>query len=332
MELISWESLEDYIERGIAAQLPISIGSAICFLIGNEGESLGLRLDVETAEKIRPSPYEELEIDLKLVNEKLVIELVVAQDSLFRTFYHFAIDIVQQVLLHGASSEDAILRALESWTQLLSRRKLLEGTEQTGLIGELCLLQALIKKQGHEGFYSWVGPVREPHDFRLGEIEIEVKSTTQLNRVHRIHGLDQLEPSPGIQLYLLSLQFEPAGNAKGGKSLVDRIREIRQLLAEHVELLNTFESHLKNLGFDDADSIFYTAKLIFRGPPIIIPVDASFPKLTRQMVGQILTPGAAQRVSYVEYDLNVDGLGYVEGSPQFNSVMNGVASLEACHE
>lgn len=332
MQLISWESLDDYVRKGIPAQLPVSTSSNICFLIADGGRTLGLRLPSDKNDEVMPSPYQELDISAKRIDEDSVIELTVAQESLYGTFYHFAIDIVRQILLQGTMPTRAIGRSIGNWAQLLVRKNLLEETEQIGLAGELCLLRALLESWGHEAFNAWLGPIREPHDFRLDSNEIEVKSTIQSRRTHRIHGLGQLEPSSGMRLYLLSLQFEPAGNAKSGKSLVNRIDEIRDLLHESEDTFNKFEAHLKSLGYDDSDSSFYSKKLKFRTPPVLIPVDFNFPRLTRSLVDQVLPKEVSHRVSYVEYELDVEGLGYYEGSSEYEEILNGLARLENMHE
>lgn len=332
MQIISWENLDDYVRRGIPAQLPVLKSSEICFLIADRGNSLGLRLPADKEEDVKPSPYRELDIAKKSVHESTVIELTVNDVGLYRTFYHFSIEILQLILIQGMPVTQAIERCLGSWAQLLVRRKLLEETEQVGLAGELCFLRALIAGKGQEVFNSWLGPVSEPHDFRLETNEIEVKSTLQNRRIHHIHGLGQLEPSSGMQLYLLSLQFEPAGNAKAGKTLVERIDDMRLLLSGAEASLEQFEGYLKKLGYENSDSGFYSHRMMFRSPPVLIPITAEFPRLTRSMVDQMLPEGTSHRITYVEYELDVEGLGYPEGSQEFEKILNGLARMEMAHE
>ncbi|HAF44198.1 MAG TPA: hypothetical protein DCK83_04450 [Gallionellaceae bacterium] len=332
MQIISWAHLDDYIRKGIPAQLPVTNRSEISFMISDHGKSLGLRLPVSENEVVIPSPYRELDISKKTVYEITVIELTVQDVRLFRTFYHFAIEILQLVLVQELSSTNAIERCLSNWAQMLLRKKLLEETEQVGLAGELCFLKALIESRGQEAFNSWLGPTKEPHDFRLATNEIEVKSTLQPKRIHRIHGLGQLEPSSGMQLYILSLQFEAAGNALAGRSLVERVDEVRQLLLGAESSLQTFEEYLRKLGYVEADSVYYSHKLKFRSLPKIIPVNAEFPRLTRAKVDQVLPQGTSQRLTYVEYDLDVDGFGYPEGSPEFDIILDGLSKMENPHE
>lgn len=332
MQFISWENLDDYIGKGITAQLPVSTNSNLCFLVVDGGNSLGLRLPVGEDVDVKPSPYGELDIAKKSVQEGQTIELTVKDTSLYRTFYHFSIEILQLILIQHIPATQAIELCLGNWAQLLVRRKLLEETEQLGLAGELCFLRALIAGKGQDAFNSWLGPIKEPHDFRLASNEIEVKSTLQSRRKHRIHGLGQLEPSSGMQLHLLSLQFEPAGNAKTGKTLVERIDEVRSLLSGAEDLMKKFEAHLKRLGYEDSDAGFYSHKLKFRNPPMLISITAEFPRLTRSMVDRILPEGTSQRVTYVEYELDLEGLGYPEGSQEFVRVLHGLDLLEQAYE
>ena len=84
--------------------------------------------------------------------------------------------------------------------------------------------------------------------FEFGEIDIEVKSTRTARREHFIHGLKQLEPSMGHELFLLSLRFEAAGYSNG-KSLYDRIVAIRRKLSDSAAGLEEFETRLKASGF-----------------------------------------------------------------------------------
>lgn len=332
MEIISWENLDEYIRKGIPAQLPVSKDSHICFLIEDNGNSLGLRLPEEKDEDVKPSPYQELNISKKVVQGGTVIELTLRDVALFRTFYHFASEISQLILVRGMPVTQAIERCLGDWSQLLVRRKLLEETEQIGLAGELCFLSALIASRGQMSFNSWLGPIRERHDFRLDASEIEVKSTVLNRRKHRIHGLEQLEPSSGMQLYLLSLQFEPAGNAMIGRTLVERVHDVRHALSGEKDLLKKFETYLKGFGYEESDSRFYSQRLKFRNPPVLIPMDAAFPRLTGYMIDRLLPEGTSHRITYVEYELDVEGLGYPEGSPEFEGILNGLTRMEMTNE
>lgn len=332
VQYISWQNIDEYIIKGIAAQLPVTANSDICFLVADGGGSLGLRIPVSVVMDIPPSPYRELDISCRTVLERDVVELKVREPALYGTFYHFCIEILQLIINEGVNTGHAIEQCVGNWSKLLLQRKLLKDTEQVGLAGELCLLKALIKSKGAEAFNTWLGPIKGRHDFRLESNEIEVKSTFQSRRVHRIHGLGQMEPSIGMKLYMLSLQFEPAGKAKVGKTLVERIAEVRYLLSSENTSLKAFNDYIERLGYSDADSKLYTQKLKFRSPPLIVPVDSEFPKLTRSMIDKMMPEGISSRVTDVEYEVMVDGLGHPEGSLEYGIIMQGIGLLENVDE
>jgi hypothetical protein len=328
MQAISWDHLNEYISKGIPAQLPVTADSENVFLIADGGTSLGLRLPAGTTNSISPSPYAELEIYLVHLNGTSVIELKTFSSRLYKTFYRFSLDIVEQLELESVLANEAIENSLENWMDLLVQRSLMSESKQIGLVGELSLLCALIASKGPDAFAAWTGPIGEPHDFRLEVNEIEVKSTRLAKRTHRIHGLDQLEPSKGMQLSMLSLQFEPAGNSSAGRSLVDRVSEIRELLRGFELYLAKFESYIARLGYKDADSALYLGKLTLRSIPHLIPITQDFPRLTKAMVAQAVSGQASNRIEYVEYDLCVDGMGYEEGTLEFKILTGGIKELE----
>src|SRR5690606_13676412 len=123
---------------------------------------------------------------------------------------------------------------------------------------------------------------------RLEVNEIEVKATLLNRRIHVIHGLDQLVASSGTPLHILSLQFEYAGTSSYGKTLVERIDGIRTFLGNDRVFLKKFDAHMLNLGFNDCDAPFYTKSLKLRNEPMLIPITPEFPKLTRNLIAQIL--------------------------------------------
>jgi hypothetical protein len=245
------------------------------------------------------------------------------------TFYDFAVEIAQLILYQSVAPTVAIEKALSNWARLVRHRRLLDPAQQIGLYGELYLLDTLVRKSGVRLVDSWIGPRSEPHDFRLGSIEIEVKSTLQTRRIHRIHGLGQLEPSQGMALHLLSYQFEPSGAADTGKSLSEKIDAIRVLLSADAKRLASFDSSIDSIGYKAADAAFYRHPLKLRTPPQLIPVDHQFPRLTREMIDRNLPNGSGPRISYVEYELNLDGLGYPEASNEYRMIFSKVLCPEA---
>jgi len=119
---------------------------------------------------------------------------------------------------------------------------LLQRESLVGLMGELLIMRALLDRNPtlvKEIVTSWFGYGRSSRDFQLGELGIEVKTTTGSSSTHRIQGVHQVElghpVGGGLEtgLYLVSVGIEEADgpdsrqNSWSLSSLVDRL--LRQI-------------------------------------------------------------------------------------------------------
>jgi hypothetical protein len=171
-----------------------------------------------------------------------------------------------------------------------------------------------------EAVLGWTGPTAEPHDFRLGNIELEVKSTRSRQHVHIINGLDQLQASQGLILSLLSLLFEPA-NTDDAFNLPSLVQDISSGLSPESRLVRTFEKLLRDgYGYRSSDESHYQARYRLRSLPLLMTVDETFPKLTRSELQQVIAPSDSGRIHQVSYSLNVEGLGFLEGTQEFAQI------------
>lgn len=332
MHTASWESLVEYFSDGIPFQVPVYQGSNASFLYSGTGGRFGLRLPAGDAQTIASSPFQELETAFCQVDGQPVLELTTTDDALYYTFYLFSLGILEQFESGHLTAREAIERSLDNWNRLLTQRSLMSDSVRLGLSGELVLLHALLGSNGPDAFLSWVGPVPEPHDFRFGKIEIEVKSTTKPQRIHRVSSLEQLEASAGMELWILSLQFEPAGMGTTGKTLPERIHEIRALLGKDSAYLNPFNAYLLKLGYRDFDATYYKDRSKLRTMPCLVPVAGSFQRLTRSILNTGIPGKASDRITHVEYDLLLDGLGIPWSHPGFQQVFGKKKQLEFADE
>lgn len=319
MNVLSWDHLSDFIHRGIPAQIPASLNSSICFLVTGDANSLTLRVPSSPSSAPPISPYLELEISEKFADGQAVVELKVIDPALYRTFYMLSMEIINQLGSSPDQVQDAISRALNSWTSLLIRRPLLSENVQVGLIGELAVLACLLTQGGVSAFNAWLGPLGEDHDFRIGKFEIEVKSTTRKERLHRINGLGQLDASPGMALFVLSLQFERAGAAMDGRTLVEWVEKIRVALESTQHFIAKFDEYLEALGYRDDAADLYVARYKFRSLPVIVPVLGDFPRITRLLIDGFVS---SHRIQEVEYDVNLEGMGWLEGTHEYSNILN----------
>ena len=95
-------------------------------------------------------------------------------------------------------------RAIGQFRVLLKRSHVMSEDSMVGLWGEMWALIRLLNKYGTGTIDSWKGPDKGVHDFRIGNNELEIKTTRNEERTHIISRLSQLEPSPDMDLYLVS--------------------------------------------------------------------------------------------------------------------------------
>lgn len=327
MEVIAWDKLSDYIGKQLPAVIPIAGKRKLSIAVGKGARTLSLRIPHEGKDAGLASPYRELTYEITTVDGKRVLELATSAPELFHGFYLFAVLVAEHIEERGEEVLNAIRRAQQTFGQLLFKRSLLSEEKQTGLMGELCLLRGVLRRWGKAGFSSWVGPAGERHDFRIDDVEIEVKSTTSTIRKHHINGAGQLEPSPGKTLYLLSFQFELAGMGSG-QTLPGSVETVRDLLRTDVEQKASFDQFLKTLGYHDADAELYVQSYQLRSRPVLVPVDKECPKITGDELRKAVAPALLARVSAVEYVVDVSGLGFPEGSKRFAEVLRNLPPLE----
>lgn len=327
MEAISWERLSDYIGRQLPAVIPITGKHGLSLVVGKNARTISLRIPYTGERTGLVSPYREVAYEIASVEGKPVLELVTSSPDLFHAFYLFAVLVAEHIEERGDEVLDAIRRAQHVFGQLLVKRALLSEERQLGLNGELCVLQGILKGWGKSGLSAWVGPAGERHDFRFGNLEIEVKSTTGTTRKHRINGAGQLEPSPRRTLYVLSLQFELAGLG-GGHTLPGRVDSVRRLLCADVQLENAFQGYLKQLGYEAENAPLYIQRYQLRSRPALVLVDQECPKITGEELGKALAKSSLSRIGEIEYEIDLSGLGFTEGSKHYSEVLKKVGPLE----
>jgi hypothetical protein len=190
---------------------------------------------------------------------------------------------------------------------------------QAGLFGELWLLERLIGAQGVDALDAWVGPVRQPHDFRLGDVELEVKTTSGAKRIHTINGLGQLQPSLDCSLYIVSLKLANAG--AGGQTLPEAVASIEAGLSSSHAALLRFRAALATVGYDPLDAALYSRRRRLRDAAVLIPVTDGTPRLTSEAMAQIDPRFAPDRISGVVYSVDVEGFGFPDGTDAFHAVV-----------
>ncbi|MFI7543751.1 PD-(D/E)XK motif protein [Actinoplanes sp. NPDC049599] len=189
-------------------------------------------------------------------------------------------DMIQQYQLRFAS---AIPSALATFGDLLARSGSLSPERQTGLYGELLLLESCLQSmESGAAVEAWKGFAPHEHDFVFPGAAFEVKTTTTERRRHIIGSLEQLDPSPGTALWLISIQLTAATSTTG--------RTLTQLVDDTINAAGTaspaLEASLEQAGWRERDRASYLSHHKLRSIPAAYLVDGTFPVLNRRAVDQ----------------------------------------------
>lgn len=313
--IISWENLEQRIDVGASFVSKIAgTPRAELFFDANRNE-LGFVVDVDTDSLPTVEP---MSIDIRHVrpNGHLRLEIRSSDRILFREFYDFGVEIIDSAQTNNVSPHKAVDAAWGAWVRLLDRKAILSKEKQLGLIGELWLLRRIANNKGWAfALDSWHGEANAEHDFCLATVDIEVKSTTNEQRVHTIGSATQLLKSPDRDLYLLSLQFTPA--MRGVANAVSLSGEVESIVNELDDgLRSRLDARLTAAGWRSEHSRHYGQVFVHRSKPVLVKVDEECPRLTLPMIAQ-LGQMIAHRVGSISYRVDVTGLGHEDGSPEF---------------
>lgn len=321
-DYMSWENLcLTILVPGEQRTHKVSTSPRIDLFWDGVGKRMGLWLETALDTVVSPELLKLSFISLGIVtiDSRRVLEVATVSKPLRRQFYHFAIAVSERMISGSMSAVDAVASELQCFADLLAERPVLGVERQIGLLGELLFLEKLALTRGVGMLDSWVGPEAEPHDFRVGSLEFEVKTTVATKRVHIIHGGEQLVPSNGCSLFLLSVLLGPAGPASGF-SLAGKVIELGRLLSADRARSKRFMDALEKVGLRKVDLPHYKREFSLRRALAIVPVNKKFPALTRPAIQSALGP-VAQRIESLQYAVNLEGLEKEEGTPEFSAVV-----------
>lgn len=205
---------------------------------------------------------------------------------------------------------EIVRRVLSRWRRFWGQipREMLSREELLGLVAEIWFLSHwLIPSVGPiEAIKRWMGPHGARHDFEWPGQSIEVKaSSSSRGRIHHIHGLEQLEPPEGGELFLFSLLIHVEGG--GGNSLPLLISECRNLLDPDAEAVIEFETALFRTGYSPAHDDEYS-KILFRiTDEALFQVNGNFPRLLESSIAG----GVPSGIERVEYEINLNSFGHL---------------------
>jgi hypothetical protein len=319
---LSWQNFAmNIIVEGEQRSHKVSDVPRVYFFWDGQKRRLGAWFETAPDTSLPPEllKLSELNVDVLEVRGRLSLEVAITSKLMRRQFYHFIVAVAERMLSFGIPALEATVAELHCFTGLLAERALLGAERQIGLLGELLFLERLVASQGVEMLDSWVGPDAEPHDFRVDRVEFEVKTTVAPKRIHIIHGQEQLVPSKGCSLLILSLLLGPPGKSSGF-SLASKIHEIDGRFAGDPTRKARFVKSLEKLGVKGEDLAHYGRGFSLRRTMAIVPVDNNFPVISRTSLQNILGD-LSQRIESLQYAVNLEGLEKEDGDPEFLAVV-----------
>ena len=235
-------------------------------------------------------------LDVELIANEGALRIKLLSHNYADIFYVLVDDLVDCLISNQGSVEGAraLMLRLRRWEHLLeASSRGLTKSAQKGLFGELLVLGHLLSNSLLEPLRvlnSWTGPDGGTRDFGLGEIGIEVKTTSVKGLLSvQISSERQLEIVAVDKLFLWCISIEISDN---GIDLNEKVQEIEKLLSVDPELLEIFKMKLTRVGYLEVDTHRYTSKFFVR-EEFIFRISQGFPRIVSEGI-----PNGVFEVSY----------------------------------
>lgn len=244
--------------------------------------------DLFRDEKISKIKIEELELitnnSSKEINKYICISC--KNGKLFPIFSRLLADILWHLfydhqLINIKDPWQFIIDRLNGWKLIFNSEDL--KNEEKGLIGELILLKFL-KNDGNQKINVWDGPLNGVKDFRLENMDIEVKTTAiRYGYIIKISGFFQTQSQKESE-YLFFVRIEEANNGNISlKNLIDEIKNICNS-TEKAELNDRLEAF--------SPELFESSNKWNLLESVFIKIDENFPKINEHsFIGDKLPNG-----------------------------------------
>ncbi|MGW0119629.1 PD-(D/E)XK motif protein [Streptomyces sp. NPDC003327] len=309
---VRWSAVEHYLgarQETTYRLSPPESHPEVTYVVGDGGRGIALHVELTGRHRPPTSPLPAVVVDTVAVRGMRMARIRTTQETLLRDFHDLLNAVADRIITHDRSLEQAFSETVRAWSALLGRSRDIGAAQRIGLMGELAVLTSVAGAHGWPtAVESWIGPEGEEHDFGLPEVDVEVKTTASERRLHTVHGLGQLSPKPGRDLWLVSIQLTRGGG--GGRTLSDCARTVRRGVAEHAPALaDRLDRKLTASGWrpDTPDD----ERWHLRSPAVPLFVDDTVPRLDDSTV----PPTLRDRIGDITYTVDVTGLLPSAGAP-----------------
>ena len=308
LDLIGWSALrEDYIDRSVPIEQVILRSPELRLIYDPGASRLGMRLRLDPGRNWSSTgTLRNVTLRQVFVSGVHYVEVSTNSNDLFRPIYLLMSNVLSRVSEGELDCLRALELSLDDFECLVAKSGQISREKAIGLLGELWVLHALLEEKS-AGVNSWIGTSRESHDFRLGSLELEVKTTSSNVRKHSINGLNQLSPTPGHALELISIRISSPGSG-GGHTVNGVIADIRTILGADGVSLRTFNQCLTAFGYDSEHAECLVPYQL-AATPMAITIGSDFPVVSYEWLSSVLGAGPSSRVRDVDLTLDLEGLG-----------------------
>jgi hypothetical protein len=112
----------------------------------------------------------------------------------------------------------------------------------------------------------------------------------------------------------------------GGRTLAEAVATIDGLLDQAPAVRDRFRAKLTALRYREADAPHYPRRRKLRDCAALIRVEDGVPRLTPELLALVEARFVPERIDRITYEIDVDGLGVEDGSPEFLAILPTVAT------
>jgi hypothetical protein len=214
-------------------------------------------------------------------------------------------EIAERIASGNETASECVVRVLSKWRRFWgqSPKQILSREAQVGLFTEIWFLFSwLVPARGAlDSVRSWRGSFGSRHDFEWQGHSVEVKATTSTRGlIHRINGIDQLDPPEQGKLQLFSVQLREEVGAE--HTLPRVVLSCRSLLEAETESQVLFDSALVQSGYSPAYEQEYEMLAFRVVQEGLFDVRDDFPRLTLGRFVNGIPPG----IEHIDYEINLN--------------------------
>lgn len=214
-------------------------------------------------------------------------------------------EVADRLHIQGAAPAEIVSRVLAKWRRFWGQlpRQLLTQEARVGLFAELWLLAYwLVPAVGiTQAVRMWRGPYGARHDFERAGLSIEAKGTSSTRgRIHKINGIQQLEPPEGGRLLFFSLRLREEAGATNTLPML--VRACRDIVSPDPDAEGLLETALISAGYLEIHANEYSRTHWRVIEELLLGTGEGFPKITTNK----FAAGVPSGVEELDYTINLN--------------------------